>query len=158
MAKVVANVDAHTNAVSFNDIKTWFEQHMHPAVIDFTDPKPYEVYEKGKWAGIFQCVDQDTAVLMGDDSYKLIKDVHVGDEVTVFDEVKQQFTTSVVDVVYDQGPKECIELVFDDGKKLVCTADHPILTKNRGWVEAQHLTEDDELIGSSSGYEARGLT
>jgi ribonucleoside-diphosphate reductase alpha chain len=32
-----------------------------------------------------------------------------------------------------------------EGKVLKCTPDHKILTK-RGWVEAQHLTEDDELI------------
>lgn len=39
---------------TFKDIKAWYEQHLHPSVIDFDDPKPYEVYEKGKWAGIFQ--------------------------------------------------------------------------------------------------------
>ena len=32
------------------------------------------------------------------------------------------------------------------GFKLQCTPEHKILTKNRGWVEAQHLTEDDQLI------------
>jgi ribonucleotide reductase alpha subunit len=32
------------------------------------------------------------------------------------------------------------------GFKLQCTPEHKILTKNRGWVEAQHLTEEDELI------------
>lgn len=131
---------------SFDDIKAWYEAKMAPNVIDFDDPRPYEVYAKGRWAGIFQCVDEDSAVLMGDDSCKLIRDVRVGDEVVAFDEGKQQFTTSVVDAVYDQGTKECIELMFDDGKRLVCTADHTLLTKNRGWVEAQDLTEDDDLV------------
>ena len=32
------------------------------------------------------------------------------------------------------------------GFKLQCTPEHKILTKNRGWVEAQHLSEEDELI------------
>jgi ribonucleotide reductase alpha subunit len=32
------------------------------------------------------------------------------------------------------------------GFKLQCTPEHKILTKNRGWVEAQHLTEKDELV------------
>jgi intein/homing endonuclease len=32
------------------------------------------------------------------------------------------------------------------GFKLQCTPEHKILTKNRGWVEAQHLTEEDELV------------
>jgi ribonucleotide reductase alpha subunit len=33
-----------------------------------------------------------------------------------------------------------------NGFKLQCTPEHKILTKNRGWVEAQHLTEEDELV------------
>jgi len=32
------------------------------------------------------------------------------------------------------------------GFKLQCTPEHKILTKNRGWVEAQNLLEDDKLI------------
>jgi intein/homing endonuclease len=31
------------------------------------------------------------------------------------------------------------------GKTVTCTPDHQIWTKNRGWVEAQNLKEDDEL-------------
>lgn len=39
---------------TFADIKAWYEKHLHPSVVDFDDPKPYEVYEQGRWAGIFQ--------------------------------------------------------------------------------------------------------
>lgn len=38
-----------------------------------------------------------------------------------------------------------VKLTFDDGTILVCTSDHKILTKNRGWVEAQHLSDMDDL-------------
>jgi hypothetical protein len=146
MPRVTSTHDLSEKGPTFDDIKAWYEAHLSPDVIDFDDPRPFEVYAQGRWAGIFQCVAEDSAVLMGDDSYKLIRNVRIGDEVATFDESKQQFTTSVVDAVYDQGTKECIELVFDDGKKLVCTADHLLLTKNRGWVEAQHLVENDELM------------
>jgi DNA-directed DNA polymerase III PolC len=43
---------------AFDDIKAWYEAHMHPSVIDFSDPKTYEVYEKAKWGGIFQLTSQ----------------------------------------------------------------------------------------------------
>jgi intein/homing endonuclease len=33
----------------------------------------------------------------------------------------------------------------DTGVKVRCTGDHLIYTKNRGWVEAQYLKEDDQL-------------
>jgi hypothetical protein len=41
---------------------------------------------------------------------------------------------------------EIIEIETIDGKIIECTPEHLILTKNRGWVEAQHLIETDELI------------
>ena len=42
---------------------------------------------------------------------------------------------------------ELLEIEDDvTGFKLQCTPEHKILTKNRGWIEAQHLTEEDELI------------
>jgi DNA-directed DNA polymerase III PolC len=43
---------------SFDDVKDWYEKHMPPDVIDFDDPKPYEVYEKARWGGIFQLTSQ----------------------------------------------------------------------------------------------------
>jgi len=42
---------------------------------------------------------------------------------------------------------ELLEIEDDvTGFKLQCTPEHKILTKNCGWVEAQHLTEEDELV------------
>lgn len=40
---------------------------------------------------------------------------------------------------------EIIEIEFN-GKFIKCTPDHKIYTKNRGWVEAQHLLENDILV------------
>lgn len=40
---------------TFDDIKKWYEKHLAPNVINFSDPKPYEIYSQGRWAGIFQC-------------------------------------------------------------------------------------------------------
>ncbi len=39
---------------NFQQIRAWYEEHLSPDKIDFNDPKPYEVYEKAKWGGIFQ--------------------------------------------------------------------------------------------------------
>ncbi len=37
------------------------------------------------------------------------------------------------------------KLTFDD-RQIICTKNHKFYTKNRGWVEAQHLTSDDTFI------------
>ncbi|HNC56965.1 MAG TPA: PHP domain-containing protein [Leptospiraceae bacterium] len=41
--------------------------------------------------------------------------------------------------------EEVVELEFDDGTCISCTKDHKILTKNRGWVSADDLKNDDEI-------------
>jgi ribonucleoside-diphosphate reductase alpha chain len=41
---------------------------------------------------------------------------------------------------------ELIVIETPDGNVIECTPEHKILTKNRGWVEAQNLEENDELI------------
>jgi len=48
-------------------------------------------------------------------------------------------------VMTPSATKQKIELQFEDGTTVKCTADHRFFTSNRGWVEAQHLTEEDEV-------------
>jgi DNA polymerase-3 subunit alpha len=43
---------------TFKEIRAWYDEHLSPDKIDFDDPKPYEVYEKAKWCGIFQLTSQ----------------------------------------------------------------------------------------------------
>ena len=128
----------------FDDIKAWYEKHLAPAVINFDDPLPYEVYSQAKWAGIFQCVEKETLVTLDDNTFKPIKQIVAGDMVKAYNEVSREYATSPVERVYDQGERECVELTFDDGRKLVLTDDHPVLTA-RGWVSAGELGSDDEV-------------
>ena len=40
---------------SFDDVRKFYNENLHPDVIDMDDPKVYKnVFQKGKWAGIFQ--------------------------------------------------------------------------------------------------------
>ena len=50
----------------------------------------------------------------------------------------------------DQGVKECVELVLEDGRKLVCTADHRLMTR-RGEVEVKDLTATDRVLMALEG-------
>ena len=45
---------------------------------------------------------------------------------------------------------EIYELELENGKTLRATPDHKVLTKNRGYVELQHLTTDDEVVCEKS--------
>ncbi len=44
---------------------------------------------------------------------------------------------------WDMGTKPTITLHFENGRKLTCTNDHKIKTKNRGWIEAGQLLSSD---------------
>lgn len=46
---------------------------------------------------------------------------------------------------HDLQDEEIVELEFDDGTIISCTKDHKFLTKNRGWVAASDLKDDDEF-------------
>ena len=51
----------------------------------------------------------------------------------------------VVDGAFPTGMKDVFELKTAGGYTVKLTADHKVWTKSRGWVEAQHLTLNDEL-------------
>ena len=76
---------------------------------------------------------------------RMIKDIKVGDEVLTFNEGTQEVEVKkVLNSLMTSPSREVIEIEYN-GRKIVCTPDHRILTK-RGYVEAQYLSSDDELI------------
>jgi DNA polymerase-3 subunit alpha len=79
---------------------------------------------------------------MSDGMHAPIGTIKVGDVVKDAYGVDQK----VLEVFRYQVDEDILELEFDDGRKVKCTKDHKFLTKNRGWVEAQHLTDDDDLV------------
>ena len=36
--------------------------------------------------------------------------------------------------------------LFDNKEEITLTKDHLLLTSNRGWVQAQNITEDDDVV------------
>jgi ribonucleoside-diphosphate reductase alpha chain len=47
------------------------------------------------------------------------------------------------------GTNEVVELRFTDGSRLRCTPGHRLWTKNRGWVHAEDLTAEDQVVRSN---------
>jgi len=88
------------------------------------------------------CFTPETRVLLADGTHATIGTIKVGDMVKDADGKEQK----VLEVFRYKVDEDILELEFDDGCKVKCTKDHKFLTKNRGWVEAQDLTEDDELV------------
>jgi RNA ligase (TIGR02306 family) len=93
------------------------------------------------------CFRYDQKVMLINGEQIFISEIKKGDKVLSFDENKEEFVSSTVDdVIKRKEDGEWIILFFDNGNEIVCTVNHMILTKNRGWVEAQHLNEEDNLV------------
>lgn len=93
------------------------------------------------------CFANDTLITMSDGTYKTIDSIKVNDVVQSYDINNQAYTNSRVLNTFSRSlNKEWVKLHFSNGHTIECTADHRFYTKNRGWVEAQNLTSDDEYI------------
>lgn len=135
---------------TFQDVREWFETNMDPRTMDLDDQDVYEnVYGKGRWAGIFQCVAEGTLVTTPDGP-KRVEDVDIGDWVLSYGDASHLWLQDIVQDVRTDA-RRCIELAFDDGSTLTCTPDHWIMTSNRGWVVADELTGDDEIVQGYTG-------
>lgn len=87
------------------------------------------------------CFLPGSRVKMADEMYAPIDTIQIGEEVIdAYGDYKKVIDTLEYDIEED-----IIELEFEDGRIINCTLDHEILTKNRGWVQAKDLTEDDDI-------------
>ncbi len=87
------------------------------------------------------CFLPDTRVKMANGEYRPINTIKIGDKVIdAYSELQ-----TVEDILEYDVDEEIIELEMENGKIIRCTKDHKFLTNNRGWVEAQNLTETDDI-------------
>lgn len=96
--------------------------------------------------GIIHCVNENTNIKMGNNYFKKIIELNPGDIIQTYNEKTNNIENKKVKNIFDNGMRECIKLVFENNKELICTPDHLILTKSRGWVKAIELTGDDDII------------
>ena len=95
------------------------------------------------------CFTGETEILMGDGTYKAIKDIRPSNYVS-FRNKKYKVTN-----FWNQGVKDVITLVFNDGEPVTCTPNHKFLClKDDGgeeWVEAAELVPQDRVILQNDG-------
>jgi hypothetical protein len=98
-----------------------------------------------------ECFAADSKVLTPT-GYKPIKDIKSGDKVINYSETTKEFK---VDTVVKQHKNltnsvgdPMFELEFDNGNKIRVTGNHKFLT-NQGWVRADALTSDHEIINKT---------
>ena len=122
--------------------------------LEVISDKGYLDYFLVLWELIRYCNDNDIAVgpgrgcfvpgsrvKMEDGLYAPIETIEKGNIVFDAHGNKQKVTDTMIYNVEE----EIVELEFEDGRIIKCTKDHEILTKNRSWVKAIELTEQDDI-------------
>lgn len=102
-------------------------------------------FAEGFW--LLLCLHPDTLVKTKNGNKK-ISDITLEDEVLTYDEkIKEFFYIKPSDVIENPtSGKQKIKFTLENGKEIKCTIDHKFLTSNRGWVEAQDLNDEDDLV------------
>ncbi len=88
------------------------------------------------------CFLPDSRVKMSEGTLLPIAFIKIGD--SVIDAYGDK--RDVIDIFEYEIDEDITEMEFEDGKIIRCTKDHKFLTENRGWVEAQNIDENDEII------------
>jgi len=90
------------------------------------------------------CVPGETLIRIKD-GLKRIDQIVDGEEIFSWDSFSQQAVLTRVGHVFCRESEEVLELEVD-GQTIRLTAEHPVYTRQRGWVKAKDLTVDDEVL------------
>lgn len=89
--------------------------------------------------GEYLCLHPDTPILTID-GWKAIKDISFGDIVITHEDRPQRVVKTMIN-----PPKEMLDITVDN-QTVTITTNHPVLTPDRGWVEAGLLEEGDLVV------------
>ncbi len=96
--------------------------------------------------GLIHCVDENSKIST-ETKQIAIKDLIENTKVKTWNKNTKKFEYKNVKNIYNNGKQECIKLKFRS-TEIICTFNHLILTKNRGWVKAIELTSEDNVVSS----------
>jgi len=89
------------------------------------------------------CFVPSTKITMADGKTKRIDQISVGDEVMSWD--KDKMVPKKVTKTFTSVANKIVK-VISSGEPVWCTPEHPFLTSNRGWVNAENLVAGDKIV------------
>lgn len=109
--------------------------------------KLVEDLSNGKINGNY-CFAGNTKVLTedGEKTIKQIVEEKKPIKVWSYNKKEEKYELKEVINFFDNGEKNTIKLILENGREIICTPEHLFLTKNRGWVKAIDIEEDDDLL------------
>lgn len=90
------------------------------------------------------CVPSGTPILMADGSQKVAERVRKGDRIMSYNTEEGKPEIAIVEETMSRIAKEVISITTPSSV-LKATPEHPVFTK-RGWIKAEDLTKEDEVM------------
>lgn len=104
-------------------------------------------FSQGCYSECVYCVEEGTFI-MTPFGQKKVEEIQEGDEVISFSLNTFQFEKDLVTSLSQRQTHELYEISLGE-ETLFVTEEHPFYVKDKGWVEAKYLTEDDVLLYGS---------
>lgn len=112
-------------------------------------------FEQFGMINVDECFHGDT-IINTPDGAKKIKDFKPGDRIYSTNEITGEVIEDEVVKLHENLLKsyseKMYELEFDNGRIVKVTGNHEFMTSNRGWVRADELTDDDDIIEYNPKY------
>ena len=104
--------------------------------------------------GFNECITGDTLVTLPNGICKrLDKFTNIEETINSYDDTTKGIHQEKQYEFLEKGEKDIHVITLVDGRKIKCTKNHKILTKNDGWKQAEKINKDDILIISPVGTE-----
>ena len=101
----------------------------------------------------YQCIWEEEPVLMGNGTWKKIKEIIVGDEIVTFNpETFEKKKTRVTHYKNNSTEKKIVEIETVGGRKIYVTEDHKIMT-DKGWTEAGKIDINTDRVAIFLDFE-----
>lgn len=140
-SNIVANINRQHNFVGLDD--------NGDAIYDLSKPKPILTFTGT--VKLHGCFEKDTLITLANGETIAISEIKIGDYVLSYDILTNTFIEKeVYHVENGISDKKWVKLYFDNNSYIECTESHNFYTKNRGWVEAKDLTENDIFLENNN--------
>ena len=106
-----------------------------------------------------ECFTEDT-LLLTPEGLRTIHDIvesrYSGDLLSLDPDTNSIVWRKVIDWFKIKDLRDLLRLTFDNGVVLTVTPEQELSTSNRGWVKAQDLDSEDDIVGFTGPYSLQG--
>lgn len=84
------------------------------------------------------CLAEGTRITMADGNFKNIELLEIGDKILSYNIKTQQTEISTIKELENPFHKNLVNIKFSNGDYIICTRDHPFLSKNLEWISIDY--------------------